>query len=104
MQFSDVPTGFRNPSFFEDLRFREAMRLIEMNLHLVPKQKMRFLRVSEPAALHPRYPPLYFMGSSMGVNGQQATIEGMVQMNPDGIVQWQFVRASLLLSEAFVVV
>jgi hypothetical protein len=76
------------------LRFREATRLIEMKFHLTPKENIRLLQPLGPVAANPLYPSLYFAGSSMGVNGQEAAIEGVVRMEPDGTVRWQFVRAS----------
>lgn len=39
-----------------------------------------------------KYPPLYFSGSSKGVKGDNAIVEGVVRMGPDGVVRWRFVR------------
>jgi len=95
MQYPDPPAGTGDPAFFEDLRFREAIRLIEVKLHLIPKEKIRFFHTVNTVASHRRYPSLYFTGSSMGVDGHEAVVEGVVRMNSDGVVRWQFVRASL---------
>jgi hypothetical protein len=64
-----------------------------MKFHLIPKEKIRFLQPLRNAARHPLYPSLYFAGSSTGVNGQEAAVEGVVRMSPGGVVRWQFVRA-----------
>lgn len=87
--YSDLPSGTRDPSFFEDLRLREATRLIEMKLHLIPREELRFLQATT-VACNTWYPSLYFAGSSTGVNGPEASVEGVVRMGSDGLVRWQF--------------
>jgi hypothetical protein len=37
------------------------------------------------------YPPLFFSGTSRGVHGNEAIVEGLVRMGWSGVVRWQFV-------------
>jgi len=39
------------------------------------------------------YAPLSFTGSSKGVNGNEAEVEGFVRMGHDGVARWQLVRS-----------
>ncbi|KAJ7293186.1 hypothetical protein C8J57DRAFT_1429070 [Mycena rebaudengoi] len=75
--------GPRDPSFFDDVDFREATRLIELRLHLITEDKMR-------SPVFPDYPPVYFSGSSRGALGQEATVQGFVHMGKDCIPRWRF--------------
>ncbi|KAF9015455.1 hypothetical protein BDQ17DRAFT_1269290 [Cyathus striatus] len=91
--YSDLADGPRHPRFFEDPRFREATRLIEVKLRLLPTaQRTRFYNqiIDGESPLAELYPPLYFVGSSKGVNGNEAVVEGFVQMAKDGKPRWQF--------------
>ncbi|KAE9395927.1 hypothetical protein BT96DRAFT_1042571 [Gymnopus androsaceus JB14] len=95
--YSNVAGGPRNPLFFHDTRFREATRLIEVKLHLISKGELRFQKPScEGPNLNPRYPVLYFSGTSRGVSGNEAKIEGTVQIGVDGTPRWTFVNAMLI--------
>lgn len=91
-------------AFFEEPRFREATRLMEVKLRLTAPDNLRFRRPLKAKALESSsvspdpYPPLYFSGSSKGVNGNEALVEGTVRMGRDGAVRWQFVRVSPTLS------
>ncbi|KAJ3513121.1 hypothetical protein NLJ89_g3125 [Agrocybe chaxingu] len=87
--FTDLADGPRQPKFFKDPRFREATRLIEVKIHLVPTTEIRFIRSSDLRPdEHDHYPPLCFVGSSKGVNGNEAQVEGYVRMGKDGIARW----------------
>ncbi|KAF8912947.1 hypothetical protein CPB84DRAFT_1670444 [Gymnopilus junonius] len=81
-----------HPKFFKDPRFREATRLVEVKLHVVPCNQLRFHRtISNATPDHDIYPPLYFTGSSKGVNGNEAAVEGLVTMGQDGKARWQLI-------------
>ncbi|KAJ4476606.1 hypothetical protein J3R30DRAFT_3487757 [Lentinula aciculospora] len=92
--YSNVAHGPRNPEFFRDSRFREATRLIEIKLQLVTQSQLRF---HDPAPdsenLKTRYPTLFFCGTSRGISGNEAKIEGNVSIGIDGTVRWTFVSA-----------
>ncbi|KAF5384743.1 hypothetical protein D9757_006251 [Collybiopsis confluens] len=103
--YSNVAGGPRNPVFFRDSRFREATRLIEVKLHLIEKDQLRFHEPSVElessssssfssssgnADFDPRYPTLFFSGTSRGVSGNEAKIEGNVRIGVDGTVRWTF--------------
>ncbi|KAI3621903.1 f-box domain-containing protein [Moniliophthora roreri] len=89
--FSNVASGPRSPTFFDDPRFREATRLIEVKLSLVPRDKLRHLRPHpEPKTHNALYPTLYFAGISRGVTGNESNVEGNVRIGLDGTVRWQF--------------
>jgi hypothetical protein len=63
---NSIPTfPLAHESFFEDMRFREATRLIVMKFRLIAKEKIRFLQVPKTVASDPWCPSLYFTGSSM---------------------------------------
>lgn len=66
-----------------------------MKLHLIPREELRFLQATT-VACNTWYPSLYFAGSSTGVNGPEASVEGVVRMGSDGLVRWQFVGVSPL--------
>ncbi|KAJ3575920.1 hypothetical protein NP233_g795 [Leucocoprinus birnbaumii] len=88
--FSDVADGPLHPNFFEDPRFREATRLIEVRLHIVPESQIRFYPPSEiePSASL-KHPITFFHGTSKGVNGNEAVVEGYVRVATDGSVRWR---------------
>ncbi|KAJ7456624.1 hypothetical protein FB451DRAFT_1276613 [Mycena latifolia] len=90
--FSDIHDGPRDPAFFDDRDFREATRPIEVNLHLIDRDKMRirFPSGGPPSHTNPDYPPLYFSGISRGAVGQESTIQGFVYMGQDYIPRWRF--------------
>jgi hypothetical protein len=92
LQYSDIADGPLHPKFFEDSRFREATRLIEVKLQVVPQREIRFFESSEiqPSA-SPKHPGTFFNGSSKGINGNEATVEGYVRMASDGTVRWKMV-------------
>ncbi|TFK76733.1 hypothetical protein BDN72DRAFT_829885 [Pluteus cervinus] len=92
--FNYPPNEAHDPAVFEDPRFREATKLIEVKLRIVSRQAMRFHlppSTDRLAGPDPRYPPLCFSGSAKGVQGNEAVIEGMVRMGVDGVARWQFV-------------
>jgi len=85
--------SLRSSSFFADSRFREATRLIELKLHLSPMEHLTVREWPNLGLLHPdsSFPPLHFTGSSRGISGTEAKIEGFVRMGRDGVPRWQFV-------------
>ncbi|KAK7064554.1 F-box domain-containing protein [Favolaschia claudopus] len=90
--FSGSEDGAREPSFFDDEGFREATRLIELNLHIISKEKMRvkFPHDDPPSRVHPSYEVLYFAGTSRGAStGQETTVQGFVHMGLDHIPRWR---------------
>ncbi|KAF7339981.1 F-box domain-containing protein [Mycena venus] len=89
--FSGAHEGPRDPSFFDDRGFREATRLIELNIHIIPREKMRVRFPSgDPPQPHPQYETLYFSGTSRGAStGQEAIVQGFVHMGPDHIPRWR---------------
>ncbi|KAF8167815.1 hypothetical protein B0H34DRAFT_683143 [Crassisporium funariophilum] len=90
--FTDLADGPRHPRFFKDPRFREATRLLEMKLHIIPAQQMRFHRsVDLRTNKSSTHAPLCFTGVSKGVNGNEATLEGLVTMGKDGTARWRFI-------------
>ncbi|KAF8656390.1 hypothetical protein AX16_002576 [Volvariella volvacea WC 439] len=91
--FTDVGSGRYDPTFFDDLRFREATRLIEIKLQIIPKKSLRYCIPPDTRSSGPNmeYPPLFFTGSAKGVTRNTSVVEGMVSMGMDGIVKWQFV-------------
>ncbi|KAK0456391.1 hypothetical protein EV421DRAFT_1752147 [Armillaria borealis] len=90
--FSNVFRGPRNKAYFtENVRFREATRLLEVKLKVVARDKLKFSNMDDdPAIRNPLYPPLYFHGTSRGVDGNGSVIEGMVKMGNDGAVRYKF--------------
>ncbi|KAG7450187.1 uncharacterized protein BT62DRAFT_885214 [Guyanagaster necrorhizus] len=90
--FSNVFRGPRNKAYFtENVRFREATRLIEVKLKVVARDKLEGSNTDDDSTAHsPLYPPLYFNGISRGVDGNKSVIEGMVKMGNDGIVRYKF--------------
>ncbi|KAF7306596.1 F-box domain-containing protein [Mycena indigotica] len=92
--FGGILANHRDPAFFDNLHFREATRLIELTLHLIPREEMRikFSTNDPPVATHPDYPTLYFSGTSRGISmlHLQPTVQGLVYMDLDGIPRWKF--------------
>jgi len=86
--------GPRHAKFFKDPRFREATRLIEVKLRIVSPDTLKFYRASDLTKIPGKVPPLCFVGSSKGVNGNEATVEGYVALGKDGIARWYFVSRS----------
>ncbi|KAF8640766.1 hypothetical protein AX17_000416 [Amanita inopinata Kibby_2008] len=82
-------------NFFEDPRFREATRLIEVKLRLVTSDSLRCyspldpLTASEPEFEQSR-PTLYFTGTTRGSHGNEAGLEGFVKWERPGYIFWQF--------------
>jgi hypothetical protein len=70
---------------------------MEVKLRLTAPKMLRFRRPLKTLTLQNSngpddpYPPLYFSGSSKGVNGNEALVEGSVRRGRDGAVRWQFV-------------
>ncbi|KAJ7225896.1 hypothetical protein GGX14DRAFT_422797 [Mycena pura] len=88
--FEGIP---RDPQFFDDPSFREATRPIEINMYIIPREKMRvkFPINDPPANTHPDYPTIYFSGVSRGASlGQEVTVQGFVYMPLDCSPRWRF--------------
>ncbi|KAF5375019.1 hypothetical protein D9758_000096 [Tetrapyrgos nigripes] len=101
--YSNIASGPRNPSFFQDSRFCEATRLIEVKLHLISPDELSFSRYEFHSSYtqhvhNPRYPTLYFAGTTRGLNGREADIEGYVRIAADGTVRWKFFRESPIVA------
>ncbi|KAH7930565.1 hypothetical protein BV22DRAFT_1054743 [Leucogyrophana mollusca] len=91
--------NFRNrahPSLFDDPQFREATRLIELKLHLIDVENVPSFYALDrfPESHNPKYPTLYFAGTSWGIHGNEATVVGSVSMSDEGIVRWRFASVS----------
>jgi hypothetical protein len=105
-QYSSLADGSRDACFFDDPSFREATRLIELKLHLIPVESMR-VHAPPDVSFAPSsnqnypYPPLFFSGRSRGVHGNEAVVEGLVRMGWDGVVRWQFVCGFSLFTFGF---
>ncbi|KAK0208423.1 hypothetical protein DFS33DRAFT_1379944 [Desarmillaria ectypa] len=91
--FSNVFRGPRNKAYFtENVRFREATRLLEVKLKVVARDTLKFSNMDNNPTIHNAlYPPLYFRGISCGVDGNRSDMEGMVKMGNDGVVCYKFV-------------
>ncbi|KAJ6507961.1 hypothetical protein C8R47DRAFT_1100131 [Mycena vitilis] len=90
--FSGIEEGTRGPSFFDDEGFREATRLIDLNVYLIPREKMRvqFPSGEPPPHSDPLYQTLYFAGNSRGAStGQEAIVQGYVWMGEDYVPRWR---------------
>ncbi|KAK1226407.1 hypothetical protein PQX77_010618 [Marasmius sp. AFHP31] len=96
---STIGGGPRSRTFFQDTRFREATRLIEVKLHLVARNQLKVPQHLAPESSESSSsssstssrPTLYFTGTSRGNSGNEATIEGSVSIGKDGCVRWHFV-------------
>jgi hypothetical protein len=63
-----------------------------VKLRIIPPADIRFFASSEVvASASPKHPVTFFTGSSRGVNGNEAIVEGYVRMASDGTVRWKFV-------------
>ncbi|KAL4268432.1 F-box domain-containing protein [Pleurotus pulmonarius] len=104
--FTSMYGGPRNPAYFNDPSFREATRLIRLDLQLTSPDKLKFRGLmdtgydaadadgeseSVSSTSDSRYPTLYFTGSSKGSIGNEATIEGNVRLGVDKVPLWRFV-------------
>ncbi|KAH7910708.1 hypothetical protein BJ138DRAFT_1064635 [Hygrophoropsis aurantiaca] len=82
-----------HPSFFEDSDFQEATRLIELKLHLIETANIprSYTLDRFPDSCNPKYPTLYFAGTSWGIaHGNESIVVGSVSMSDEGIVRWRF--------------
>ncbi|KAJ7785933.1 hypothetical protein B0H16DRAFT_10418 [Mycena metata] len=90
--FTGSRHGPRDPAFFADDEFREATRLMELDLHLIPRSelKVQFPYGDPPLNAHPDYEILYFSGTSRGASsGQEALVQGYVHMGNDYVPRWR---------------
>jgi len=63
-----------------------------VKLRIITPADIRFFASSEVvASASPKHPVTFFTGSSRGVNGNEAIVEGYVRMASDGTVRWKFV-------------
>ncbi|THH07138.1 hypothetical protein EW145_g3598 [Phellinidium pouzarii] len=97
-----------DPSFFDDIEFQEATRLIELTLHITrisvgtlsshsstasPSLSATAASTSSSSADSPtpeQRPIIHFAGTSRGGNGNEAKVRGSVRMTPDGHIRWRF--------------
>ncbi|KAJ7071487.1 hypothetical protein C8F01DRAFT_1110734 [Mycena amicta] len=94
-KFGGIHTNPRDPAFFDNLNFREATRLIELTMHLIPREQMqvRFPVNDPPSPTHPDYPTLFFGGKTRAISmshHQQPTVQGFVYMDMEGVARWKF--------------
>ena len=69
-------------------------RLIEVKLQLVPISSLPrgYVRVHpHKPCKRGRFPNLYFCGTEKGIEGNEVTVNGSVDMGDDGVVRWRFV-------------
>ncbi|KAF7360187.1 Rad51 domain-containing protein [Mycena venus] len=77
--FSGAHGGPRDPSFFDDRGSREATRLIELNIHIIPREKMRVRFPSgDPPQPHPQCETIFFWYFPWGSHGQEAIVQGIL--------------------------
>ncbi|THH01525.1 hypothetical protein EW026_g1195 [Hermanssonia centrifuga] len=87
--FSEWNNGPRNPTFFND-GFAEAIRLIEVDLEVLDLD-------SSPSKFDdPEHPPIVFKGTSHGMHGSIARIEGSVRMFANGVIRWNFALTTVI--------
>lgn len=113
-QFSSLNSGPLNPNFFDD-DFTEAVRLMEVDLHVVdPADSSSPVSSPSPSSSasstpslfapdssdsdnwDPSYPVIHFYGSSQGVHSGASKIKGTVRMMREGTVRWNFVSTVLM--------
>ncbi|KAF9023418.1 hypothetical protein BDZ89DRAFT_1136725 [Hymenopellis radicata] len=89
--FSNTFRGPKHIAYFEENpRFREATRLIQVSLKVVSHSDLKYHDDTEFRTYFPEYPPIYFKGSSRGVNGNESSVEGVVTMAKDGSIRYHF--------------
>ena len=110
MQYSLLPPGPHDPSFFDDPAFDEALRPVELTLALISRTEYysKPLEIAIDSSVphsdeyddetsplgdveDPAFPTLYFAGKSHGV----APVRGKVSTLADGAVRWQFVSENV---------
>ncbi|KIY67431.1 hypothetical protein CYLTODRAFT_422536 [Cylindrobasidium torrendii FP15055 ss-10] len=93
--FTNVLRGPRDLAYFEENpRFREATRLIELDLEVVPWEAITFSALKTvPTVYYPRYPPIFARGISRSAHGLESVVEGVVSMAKDGTVRYHFVSS-----------
>ena len=90
--------GARDLSFFDRPAFREAVRLLSVDLQVIDRDAIEaplpeFIGVYDnPPADFP-YPPIFFNGVSETADGGHLHLEGCVMMGIDGSVRWYFVSS-----------
>jgi hypothetical protein len=92
-KYSGNPQLQHHPGFFNNPDVPEANRLYELELRLVPMNRIPYHYVwihPHPSTRIAKYPNLYFTGTSIGIN-QNAVVNGSVSMGDDGVVRWRFV-------------
>ncbi|KAL1741116.1 hypothetical protein HDZ31DRAFT_85027 [Schizophyllum fasciatum] len=90
--------GARQLAFFDNPAFREAVRLLSVELEVVDRTSIEaplpeFIGVYDnPPADFP-YPPIFFVGTSETADGGHLHLEGCVMMGIDGTVRWYFISS-----------
>ncbi|KAI6045179.1 hypothetical protein EDC04DRAFT_2638904 [Pisolithus marmoratus] len=79
-------------AFFERARYGEVTCLLDLTLHLVEPDAIPdyYTLESFPESDDPRYPTLYFSGTSVGIQGNENEVIGSAYMNGVGVVRWRF--------------
>ncbi|KAH6916765.1 hypothetical protein BKA70DRAFT_1250489 [Coprinopsis sp. MPI-PUGE-AT-0042] len=92
--------GSRPYEMFTQPEFREATRLLDVNLKVITEDQ--YLAFGNGAVKRPleenvskTHPIIYFTGDSRGLTGTSSGLRGYVFMDIEGNVQWHFVRVSL---------
>ncbi|KZT67601.1 hypothetical protein DAEQUDRAFT_766968 [Daedalea quercina L-15889] len=92
-------TGPRDRDFFDD-EYQEAIRPVELELHVLDPQTCGPSEQSSKCAESPsespsphsaRYPPIFFKGIARGAHSADAVVEGSVRVLADGSIRWSFV-------------
>nr|GAT47322.1 F-box domain-containing protein [Mycena chlorophos] len=89
--FGGALADSHNPAFFDRIHFREATRLIQMQLHLIPRENIQ-VAYNVPEPTYPDRPPLYFSGTTRGTTAPHITptVQGVVYMDLEGNIRWKF--------------
>ena len=94
--------GARDLSFFDRPAFREAVRLLSVDLQVIDREAIEaplpeFIGVYDDPPVDFPYPPIFFNGVSETADGGHLHLEGCVMMGIDGSVRWYFVSSGLSL-------
>ncbi|KAG0699721.1 hypothetical protein DFH29DRAFT_35429 [Suillus ampliporus] len=88
--------GQQDSTYFDNSNFEEATRLVELKLTLIDAQAIPdvYTLCRFPDSPYKHYPTLYFTGSSLGIQGNEATVTGSVTMSESGVIRWRFASVS----------
>ncbi|KAG1749639.1 uncharacterized protein EDB91DRAFT_1108816 [Suillus paluster] len=96
LNYDNGGRGLQDSTYFDNLNFPDAARLIELKLTLIDAQAIPDIYTLDrfPNSPYEHYPTLYFTGSSWGMPGNEATVIGSVTMSESGVVRWRFASVS----------